>query len=136
MRGRGIICIAVTVAIAAAFAVPGALASSSQQIRRDYAKDGRIDGHYSRADLRRALRDAQGKPSASAGLRAAIQKALDAQPTRSLSGSGNGPSGGLPFATPTGGLPFTGFDPTLLLLGGLGLLTLGAGLRKLGRAKI
>ena len=40
------------------------------------------------------------------------------------------------FATPTGGLPFTGFDPTLLLLGGLGLLTLGAGLRKLGRAKI
>ena len=67
MRRRGLICIAATAAVAAAFAAPGAFAASSQQIYKDYADNGKIDGHYSRADLQRALRDVQvqgyGKPS-------------------------------------------------------------------------
>jgi hypothetical protein len=133
VRRRGIIWIAATAAVVAACAAPGAFAASSQQIYKDYADNGRIDGHYSRADLQRALRDVQvqgyGKPSVSAGLPAAVQKALAAQPAHSsapLAATGH----------PTGGLPFTGFDLALMLLGGLGLLTLGAGLRKLGRSKI
>jgi hypothetical protein len=128
VRRRGVIWIAATAAVVAAFAAPGAFAASSQQIYKDYADNGRIDGQYSRADLQRALRDVQvqgyGKPSVSAGLPAAIQKSLGAQ--GGLASTGH----------PTGGLPFTGFDLALMLLGGLGLLTLGAGLRKLGRSKI
>jgi hypothetical protein len=128
----------VTAAVAAALAAPAAFAASSRQIYKDYADNGRIDGHYSRADLQRALRDVQvqghGKPTVRAGLPAAIQKALGAQTSRRLSGSG--PTGGLPFSPATGGLPFTGFDLPLMLLGGLGLLTLGVGLRTLGRSKL
>lgn len=130
MRRRGVIWIAAAAAVVAAFAVPGAFAASSQQIYKDYADNGKIDGHYSRADLQRALRDVQvqgyGKPSVSAGLPAAIQKSLGAGASPGLATTGH----------PTGGLPFTGFDLALMLLGGLGLLTLGAGLRKLGRSKI
>lgn len=121
-------CIAATAAVAAAFAAPGAFAASSQQIYKDYADNGKIDGHYSHADLQRALRDVQvqgyGKPSVNGGLPFAIQKALGTAP------AGLGTTG-----QPSGGLPFTGFDLALMLLGGLGLLTLGAGLRKLGRSK-
>jgi hypothetical protein len=128
VRRRGLICIAATAAVAAAFAAPGAFAASSQQIYKDYADNGKIDGHYSRADLQRALRDVQvqgyGKPSVNGGLPFAIQRALGASP------SGLGTTG-----HPSGGLPFTGFDLALMLLGGLGLLTLGGGLRKLGRSK-
>jgi hypothetical protein len=126
-RGR-FIGIAATAAVAAAFAVPGASAATSQQIYKDYADNGRIDGHYSRADLQRALRDTQiqgyGRPTVGVGLAPAIQRALGAQ-------AGLGATG-----KPSGGLPFTGFDLALMLLGGLGLLTLGTGLRKLGRSKV
>ena len=129
VRRRGVIWIAATAAGVAAFAAPGAFAASSQQIYKDYADNGRIDGHYSRADLQRALRDVQvqgyGKPTVGAGLPAAIQKSLGAGASPGLATTGH----------PTGGLPFTGFDLALMLLGGLGLLTLGVGLRKLGRSK-
>jgi hypothetical protein len=129
-RGR-FICIAAMAAVAAACAVPGASAASSQQIYKDYADNGRIDGHYSRADLQRALRDVQvqgyGKPTVGGSLPVAIQKALGA----SASSPGLATTG-----HPSGGLPFTGFDLALMLLGGLGLLTLGAALRKLGRSKV
>jgi hypothetical protein len=130
VRRWGLICIAATAAVAAAIAVPGAFAASSQQISKDSADNGRIDGHYSHADLQRALRDVQvqgyGKPSVSAGLPAAVQQALGAQQSGGLATTGH----------PAGGLPFTGVDLALMLLGGLGLLTLGAGLRKLGRSKV
>jgi hypothetical protein len=103
------------------------MAASSQQIYRDYADNGKIDGHYSRADLQRALRDAQiqgyGKPTVSVGMAPAIQRALGAQAGLASSGK------------PSGGLPFTGVDLAVVLVGGLGLLLLGAGLRKLGRSK-
>jgi hypothetical protein len=111
----------------AAIAAPGALGATSQQIYKDYADNGKIDGHYSRADLQRALRDVQvqgyGKPSVGVGLAPAIQKALGAQGALGQSGS------------PNGSLPFTGVDLALMLAGALGLLMLGAGLRKLGRSK-
>jgi hypothetical protein len=103
------------------------MAANSQQIYRDYADNGKIDGHYSRGDLQRALRDAQiqgyGKPTVAVGLAPAIQRALGAQAGLASSGQ------------PTGGLPFTGVDLAVMLVGGLGLLMLGAGLRKLGRSK-
>ena len=125
-RGRFLSLAAIAVAVVAV-AAPSAMAAGSQQIYRDYADNGKIDGHYSRADLQRALRDAQiqgyGKPTVAVGLAPAIQRALGAQAGLASSGQ------------PTGGLPFTGVDLAVMLVGGLGLLLLGAGLRKLGRAK-
>jgi hypothetical protein len=99
-------------------AAPGALAASPNQIYRDYADNGRLDSRYSRADLERALRDVQiqgyGGPTVKSGVLAAIQGALAPQ---------------------TSGLPFTGFDLALMALGGASLLTVGAGFRRLGKAK-
>jgi len=136
VRRWGLI-IGVTAAAVAAIAAPGASAATSQQIYKDYADNGRIDGHYSRADLQRTLRDVQvqgyGKPSVSAGLPAAVQQALGAQQSGPSAAQ---PAGLAATGHPTGGLPFTGVDLALMLLGGLGLLTLGVGLRKLGRSKI
>ena len=55
-RGRIITAVA-ALAGAAVVAVPGAFAATPQQIYKDY-QDGRLDGHYSKADLSRALKDA------------------------------------------------------------------------------
>jgi opacity protein-like surface antigen len=104
----------------AALAAPAAIAATPQQIYRDYAANGRIDGHYSRADLQRALQDASvqgyGKPTVKPGMKAAIQHAL-----------GGGTAG-------SGTLPFTGFDLLFMVVGGAGLVGLGAGLRKFARS--
>ena len=55
-RGRIITAVA-ALAGAAVVGVPGAFAATPQQIYKDY-QDGRLDGHYSKADLSRALKDA------------------------------------------------------------------------------
>jgi hypothetical protein len=105
----------------AALTAPAAFAATPQQIYRDYADNGRIDGHYSRADLQRALQDASvqgyGKPTVKPGMKSAIQHAL----------GGGGTAG-------SGTLPFTGFDLLFMVVGGVVLVGLGAGLRKFARA--
>jgi hypothetical protein len=54
----------------------------------------------------------------------------------SSSGSAYGGQGGVEGQVETGGaLPFTGLDLALLIGGGLLLLAVGAGLRRLGRVK-
>ena len=62
-RGRIITAVA-ALAGAAVVGVPGALAATPQQIFKDYADNGRLDGTYSKSDLSRALHDAvlQGYP--------------------------------------------------------------------------
>jgi hypothetical protein len=92
--------------------------ATPQQIYKDYADNGRLDQHYSRADLQRAQRDAalQGYPSV--GVQGAVQQALGAQAVKT-----------------NGGLPFTGLDLGLLAAGGGVLLIAGAGLRKFGQSK-
>ena len=108
----------VTALAALAFAGGVASAATPQQIYRDYADNGRLDQQYSKADLQRALRDAalQGYPRV--GVQGAVQQALGAKAVKS-----------------NGGLPFTGLDLGLLAAGGALLLVMGAGLRKVGRAK-
>ena len=128
---RGRIITAVT-AFAAAVAVgaPGALAASPQQIYKDYADNGRLDGHYSKSDLQRALRDAviQGyKPATSVS--PAIKKKIS-RPSSGVAGA--------KLPTPTvrqGALPFTGLDLALMTVGGFSLLLLGAALRRFARNK-
>jgi len=122
---RGRIITAVT-AFAAAVAVgaPGALAATPQQIYKDYADNGRLDGHYSKADLQRALHDAviQGyKPATSVA--PAIKKKISS-PSSGVAGAK------LPAAKKQGALPFTGLDLALMTVGGFSLLLLGAALRR------
>ncbi len=113
--------------VVALAAVSGALAANSNEIYKDYADNGKIDGNYSRGDLQRALTDVQiqgyGKKPVKKGIKPAIEKKLGAQGALAQTGSN------------TGGLPFTGFDLALMALGGAALLTVGAGFRKLGKSK-
>lgn len=114
-------------AVAVLVAAPIALGASPSEIYKDYADNGRLDSTYSRADLERALQDVSiqgyGKQPIKTGIAPAIQRALGAQGTLAQTGSN------------TGGLPFTGFDLALMALGGAALLTVGAGFRRLGKAK-
>jgi hypothetical protein len=126
-RGRWLTGAAFGCLVVALVATTGALGATPNQIYKDYADNGRLDGQYSRADLERALRDVQiagyGKPPVKTGISPAIQKALGANGTLAQTGSSKG------------GLPFTGFDLALMALGGAALLTVGAGFRRLGKAK-
>jgi len=97
---------------------PAALGATPQRIYRDYADNGRLDQHYSKADLQRAQKDAalQGYPKV--GVQGVIEQALGAQAVK-----------------PKGGLPFTGLDLALMAAGGAVLLAAGTGLRRVARAK-
>jgi hypothetical protein len=101
-----------------AFGAGSAFGATPQQIYKDYADNGRLDQHYSHADLLKAQRDValQGYPHV--GVQGAVQQALGAQAVKT-----------------NGGLPFTGLDLGLLAAGGALLLVAGAGLRKYGKAK-
>ena len=124
-RGR-IISVVTAFAAAVAVGAPGALAATPQQIYKDYADNGRLDGHYSKADLQRALHDAviQGyKPATSVA--PAIKK--------KISSPSSGVAGAKSLPAPTkqqGALPFTGLDLALMTIGGFSLLLLGAALRR------
>ena len=117
MRRRFLVGGASACAVAALCGAPAALGATPQQIFRDYQQHGRFTHNYSRADLQRAARDAalQGYPHV--GVQGAVQQALGARAVKS------------------GGLPFTGLDLALMVTGGLGLLTLGAGMRRFARSK-
>jgi hypothetical protein len=107
---------------AALFLVPVASAATPAQIYRDYADNGRLDGHYSRADLNRALKDAVLQGYGNQNVQQGLQQELS---QAGVAGS----------AGQTGGLPFTGLDLTLMAVGGGVLLVTGAGLRRLGKSR-
>jgi hypothetical protein len=122
---------------AALIAASGALAASPQTIYRDYADNGRLDGKYSSSDLDKALTNAvvqaYGKDKQK-GLKPAVEEEIKGQTSGGQSGSG---TGGTPPAavTTSGGLPFTGLDLSLIALGALGLILLGAALRRFARQR-
>ena len=119
---RGRIITAVT-AFAAAVAVgaPGALAATPQQIYKDYADNGRLDGHYTRGQINRALH----APSLQG-----YERTGAPAPTPGITSS-DPPGPG----SARGALPFGGLD--LALFGGVGgpLLILGASLGRLARVR-
>jgi opacity protein-like surface antigen len=129
-RGRIFTAVA-ALAGAAVVGVPGALAATPQQIYKDYADNGRLDGNYSQKDLNRALRDAvlQGykKPTSNG-----IVPAIKTQVNKS---SGGVAGANLPAAKKAGSLPFTGADLALMTVGGFSLLLLGGALRRFARNK-
>ena len=138
--------------VAAAIAATGAFAATPQDIYRDYADNGRLDGAYSAADLERTLKDAAvqqyGQP-ATGGLKPAIEEEQNEAPSVSTSGgtaggtsggttggtAGGQASSGTPPVQSSGGLPFTGLDLGLIAVGAFGLIFLGAALRRVARQR-
>jgi hypothetical protein len=105
------------VAAAALVLVPMASAATVDQIVQD-AKDGQIDGSYSRADLNAALSSPLLKTYGGKNGVEAVKSALGSQ-TEGTSGSGD--------------LPFTGAEMITFALIGSTLLVAGFVLRRTGR---
>jgi hypothetical protein len=124
-------------------AAPAAFSATPQEIYRDFADNGRLDANYQPADLEAALKHATAQaypPAGTGGLKPAVEEEID-DPT---SGGGGGTTGGSPGGTSaggtspvqsSGGLPFTGLDLSLIAAGALGLILLGAALRRVARQK-
>jgi hypothetical protein len=114
-------------AAVALLAVPGLAAGSPREIAQDLA-DGKLDGTYSASELRGFLNDATvqgyGNPVVTAN-----------PPTAGVAGEQSPTQGQAGVGAVAGArtLPFTGLDIGLMVAGGLVLLALGAGMRRLAR---
>lgn len=122
-RGAGV---ALATLVLLAFAAPASAATPqqiSQRIFADLADNGRLDGHYTRAQINRALHT----PSLAdyEGPARGFSKPQPRPAPRAMPAAGD----------ERGTLPFSGVD--LALLGGVGapLLLLGASLGRLARVK-
>jgi hypothetical protein len=122
-RGAGV---ALATLLFVALATP-ALAATPQQVAQrilaDLADNGRLDGHYTRAQINRALHAPSLQGNEQPGPSGA--KPQPQPPPRAVSPAGD----------ERGSLPFSGLD--LALFGGVGgpLLLLGASLGRLARMK-
>ncbi len=114
MTARRPVLIAASFALSALLAAGPATAASPQKIYKDLADNGRLDGNYSRADIKRALNLQQVVKT---------DRSL-APPTRRTAASPAPPKAS------AGRVPFTGLDVVLLLIGGGPLLLIGVGLRR------
>jgi hypothetical protein len=122
VRGAGLALAAL--ALALVLAGPAASATrqqTSQKIFADLADNGRLDGHYTRAQIDRALRS----PSLKGYEHPAIAPPASNPPSRAV------PS----VVTPRGSIPFSGLDLALLGAVGCPLLLLGASLGRLAHVK-
>jgi hypothetical protein len=129
----------------AVIAASGALAATPQEIYRDYADNGRLDGKYTPADLEAALKSAAvqqyGSPG-NEGLPPAVEEEIDDSASGGTSGgttaggsAGGQASSGTPPVQASGGLPFTGLDLGLIAAGALGLILLGTALRRVAKQR-
>jgi hypothetical protein len=121
----------IALAAAALLGAPGGLAASPKAIYRDYQDNGRLDGNYSAAELQQALKDVVllGYPNPTGQVGPKIHTKI----SKPRSGVLGAPPVTRTATKPT--LPFTGVDLVLMTAGGLCLLLLGAGLRRLARNK-
>jgi hypothetical protein len=141
---------------AALIAAPGGFSATPQEIYSDYADNGRLDNTYTPADLERVLKNAAvqqyGTPG-TGGLKPAVEEEIDDSTSGGTTagaapGTTGGTSGGTLGGTAggqtgggtspvqsSGGLPFTGLDLSLIAAGALGLILLGAALRRVARQK-
>jgi hypothetical protein len=133
MRIITVRCLAALVAVLAlAFSATSAFAGdSTSAIIADVAKDGKVDGHYTKAQLQAALKSPLLAQYGGTGGVAAVQGAA------SSSGNGSKAHTSAPTTAPavssSGTLPFTGADIALFLVVGGVLVVAGVGLRRLGR---
>ena len=137
-RGRIIRGVSAAV-VAAAVAAPGALAATPQQIYKDFADNGRLDGKYTASELKAFGKNAyaQGYPGAVpvtpvAGVAGQTSPVVR---TARKAGQPNVPRTLRTTRTTRGTLPFTGLDLALMTAGGVFLLGVGGTLRRVARAK-
>ena len=102
-------------------AAAAAKPDTSQRIFSDLADNGRLDGHYTRAQINRALH--------SPSLRGYDRP----QPVRKLTSV---PSSSTPSSSADGPLPFSGLDFALFAAVGGPLLLLGGGVGRLARVRM
>lgn len=113
-------------AVLAAFVmIPGAFGATPKDIARDLA-DGRLDGTYTAAELDAYYRDAR--------VQGYEQPGQAAPPAGGVDGGGSD-SAGVGTVGQADVLPFTGTDLGLFAVGGLLLLAIGIGLRRVGRQR-
>jgi len=114
------------VALALCVMPAAALASSggtTQAIIKDVAKDGKVDGHYTTAQLQAALKSPL---LGQYGGQGAVESILSRmKPKKTVAAA--------PATGPSSNLPFTGADIFLFVAVGGGLLGAGLVLRRLGR---
>jgi hypothetical protein len=141
--GRSRITAALFALVAAALiAAPGAFSATPQEIYQDYADNGQLDKQYSPADLERVLKDAAvqqyGTPG-TGGLQPEVEEEIDEGTAGGTAGGGASDGGtaggGTSPVQSSGGLPFTGLDLSLIAAGALGLILLGAALRRAARQR-
>ena len=137
-RGRNIRGVMAAV-VAAVVAAPGALAATPQQIYKDFADNGRLDGKYTASELKAFGKNAyaQGYPGAVpvtpiAGVAGETSPVVR---TARKAGQPNVPRTLRTTRTTRGTLPFTGLDLALMTAGGVFLLGVGGTLRRVARAK-
>ena len=122
------------VGVCALVAATAASAATPRQIYKDWAANGRIDGHYSTRDLLDAQKDATLQGYGAAGFQPAVQqKVSGSTPTASAGVLGTSLSA---TATPRSGtLPFTGTNLLLFAAAGVVLVTIGAAVRRANRSE-
>jgi hypothetical protein len=128
-RGLAGTVVIVVLALAAFLAfAPGGLAAPNNGIYSDFARHGKLEGNYTKAELEAALKSAFLQGYGATGLKPSVQGALE---RKGVAGHSSRPVP--PRAVGT--LPFTGLDLGLIAAGGGGLLLLGRGLRHFVRAE-
>ena len=113
------------VGVAATLALVGAgsaFAATPQKIYRDLADNGRLDGKYTRAEIRRAF-------DLPRVLKTDVQPKAPRKPI-ALTQPGEGAGAPRPAKRSPGRVPFSALDAALLFAGGGPLLLIGAGLRR------
>ena len=101
-------------------------AVSTSAIVKDVAKDGKVDGHYTIAQLKSALKNPLLKQYGGQG---AVESVLtEMKPAKATPAVADEPATGN-----TNNLPFTGSDVILFAIVGGGLLAAGLVLRRFGR---
>ena len=114
-----LVALALCVMPAAALATSGGTTSA---IVSDVAKDGKVDGHYTSAQLKSALNSPLLRQYGGQG---AVESVLtESKPKTTPAAPATGPSNNLPF---------TGADVFLFVIVGGGLLAAGLVLRRFGR---
>jgi hypothetical protein len=121
------------VALVAALGAPGASAASPQKIYRDMADNGRLDGTYSRAELKAFAKNAYAQAYPNAPVTPVAGVAGQTSPV--VRTARKSPPALRTTRQPRGTLPFTGLDLALMTAGGLFLLGVGGTLRRVARAK-
>jgi hypothetical protein len=121
--------VALLTVLALAFGASSAYAGdATSAIIADVAKDGKVDGHYTKAQLQQALKSPLLAQYGGTGGVAGVQGA-----NAGNSGNVAGVQSAPPAPSQSGTLPFTGADIALFLVVGGVLVAAGVGLRRISR---